>query len=93
MKIFYRNVIHHLYRLLYLCCNGSAVKSNSSELFKSANLLFGSLEPRYMWQYTGQLVANACSRPLVNMPVDENPVRQVGSGEPSLVEVSIKFKK
>lgn len=42
-----------------------------------------------MWQYTGQLVANACSRPLVNMPVDENPVRQVGSGEPSLVEVSI----
>lgn len=44
-----------------------------------------------MWQYTGQLVANACSRPLVNMPVNETPVRQVGSGEPSLVEVSVSF--
>lgn len=41
-----------------------------------------------MWQYTGQLVANACSRPLVNLPTEDVVVRRVGSGDPSLVEVS-----
>uniref|UniRef100_A0A1B6DLS2 Uncharacterized protein n=2 Tax=Clastoptera arizonana TaxID=38151 RepID=A0A1B6DLS2_9HEMI len=83
------DILFEVFRLIYLCStsNSSTLKSNSSELIKSANLLFGSLEPRYLWQYTGQLLANACSRPLVNLPIDDIVVRRVGSGDPSLVEV------
>jgi len=79
------DILFEVFRLLYLCCSGSA-KSNSVELFKSANLLFSSLEPRYMWQYCGQLVASACS--LTHSPHSTaSQVQPIGSGDPGLVEV------
>ncbi|XP_054267327.1 protein dopey-1 homolog [Macrosteles quadrilineatus] len=79
------DILFEVFRLLYLCCSGST-KSNSVELFKSANLLFSSLEPKYMWQYCGQLVASACGR-THNSDSESSPVHQVGSGDPGLVEV------
>ncbi|XP_046668094.1 protein dopey-1 homolog isoform X3 [Homalodisca vitripennis] len=78
------DILFEVFRLLYLCCSGST-KSNSTELFKSANLLFSSLEPRYMWHYTGQLVAAGCAR--AHLPPQPNVVNPVGSGDPGLVEV------
>ncbi|XP_039275981.1 protein dopey-1 homolog [Nilaparvata lugens] len=111
--------LFEVFRLLYLCCNSSAPapeshisaanssssshKSNSAELVKSANLLFGSLEPRYLWQYVGTLVAAACctrgggascststsasTSTSSWSAAGEGYVRRVGSGDPSLVEV------
>lgn len=40
-----------------------------------------------MWQYTGQLVATACSRAHLQTYVSEWPVNPVSSGDPSLIEV------
>lgn len=77
-------------RLLYLSWRDPGNKaSNGGELLKSANLLFSSLEPRYLWQYVGVLFSDACRKmPLCNVNEnEENSVKPVGSGDPSLMEV------
>lgn len=72
--------------------NPGSKASNSSELLKAANLLFGALEPRYLWQYTGTLFSDACKN-MKSRNYDEyseqKPVQPVGSGYPILTEVSL----
>lgn len=63
-------------------------KPSTSELLKNANLLFATLEPRYLWEYVGQLFSLACSQ-FHGSPMGdyENPVRRVASGNPNIIEV------
>lgn len=57
---------------------------------KSANLLFSTLEPSYIWIHCGQLFEKACStRAKTQVAIEEIAVRPVGSGMPNLVEVCI----
>lgn len=76
-----------LFRLLFLCYNTDSKSSNAVELLKCANLLFGSLEPRYLWQYIGKLFNTACSKNSSASIDLENPVKRVSSGDPGIVEV------
>ncbi|XP_067010621.2 protein dopey-1 homolog [Anabrus simplex] len=92
------DILYEVFRALYLSCEGtndSSSKSNSGvgttglkgsqELLKSANLLFSTLEPCYIWLYTGTLFSNACK---LKTPEDSlHIVRPVGSGVPHLMEV------
>ncbi|XP_072162239.1 protein DOP1 homolog isoform X2 [Bemisia tabaci] len=85
------DILYEVFRLLYLCYHNPGSKaSNSSELLKAANLLFGALEPRYLWQYTGTLFSDACKN-MKSRNYDEyseqKPVQPVGSGYPILTEV------
>ncbi|XP_065218037.1 protein dopey-2 isoform X2 [Planococcus citri] len=82
------DILFEVFRLLYLSWKDPGSKaSNGSELLKSANLLFSSLEPRYLWQYVGVLFSDACRKmPLTTEDEDEN-VKPVGSGDPALMEV------
>ena len=75
-------------RLLYLCYNMDS-KPNTSDLLKNANLLFGALVPRYLWEYVGQLFSVACSQyhGTIVSDKEENPVKRVASGSPSIIEV------
>lgn len=63
---------------------------NGSELLKSANMLFSSLEPWYLWDYVGTRFSEACHRMLQTSPTDvsDSDVKPVNSGEPSLMEVN-----
>ncbi|KAK7864583.1 hypothetical protein R5R35_003176 [Gryllus longicercus] len=107
------DILFEVFRTLYLSCgdndrtvgNGSAPtgsRSSSQEILKAANLLFSSLEPCYIWQYTGTLFSNACqSQPSNTNSLSQSSensessetrsskghVRPVGSGPPDLEEV------
>lgn len=81
--------MYEVFRLLYLCCQKDNKIDRSSELIKSANLLFSSLEPKYLWEYTGAMFSNACQS-LSKMDQCEETtdvVKSVGSGDLSLVEI------
>lgn len=86
------------FRLLYLCWQNPGNRApNGAELLKAANLLFSSLEPRYLWQYVGVLFSEACHKiPSTSLTYlsssrndngDDSDVKPVDSGDPSLVEV------
>jgi hypothetical protein len=71
----------------------------SQELLKSANLLFSTLEPCYIWIYAGTLFDEACERQTTNdemaSPEHESSpkeVKPVGSGPPNLLEVQVKLR-
>lgn len=54
--------------------------------------MFSSLEPSYFWQYTGSLFSEACKRVSERVDgeketEDEGKVREVGAGQPTLMEV------
>ncbi|XP_024216432.1 protein dopey-1 homolog [Halyomorpha halys] len=82
------DILFEVFRLLYLCYNMDS-KPNTSDLLKNANLLFGALVPRYLWEYVGQLFSIACSQYHGTSLSDkeENPVKRVGSGSPNIIEV------
>lgn len=82
------DILFEVFRLLYLCYNMDS-KPNTSDLLKNANLLFGALVPRYLWEYVGQLFSVACSQYHGTSLLDkeENPVKRVGSGSPNIIEV------
>ncbi|KAK9507537.1 hypothetical protein O3M35_007370 [Rhynocoris fuscipes] len=81
------DILFEIFRLLYLCYNVDSKSSNASELLKCANLLFGSLEPRYLWQYIGKLFSIACTKNSSASVDLENPVKRVSSGDPGIVEI------
>ncbi|XP_050425290.1 protein dopey-1 homolog isoform X2 [Adelges cooleyi] len=83
------DILYEVFRLLYLCCQKDTKIDKSSELIKSANLLFSSLEPKYLWEYTGNMFSNACQ----SLTKDEEcegslgTVKPVGSGDLTLIEI------
>lgn len=93
-------------RTLYLACEcnadstgktGGSIYKGSQELLKSANLLFSTLEPCYIWIYAGTLFDEACERQTTNeeasLENERSPkgeVKPVGSGPPNLLEVRLK---
>lgn len=59
-------------------------------MVKSANLLFSTLEPSYVWIHCGHLFEKACqTRARTKHEVEEVVVRPVGSGMPNFMEVCI----
>lgn len=101
------DILFEVFRTLYLTCEidkyaGSNSARGSQEILKAANLLFSSLEPCYIWQYTGTLFTNACqcktpdstpSSPSLEIsfnsetPISKGHVKPVGKGPPDLAEV------
>ncbi|XP_008187338.1 protein dopey-1 homolog isoform X1 [Acyrthosiphon pisum] len=83
------DILYEVFRLLYLCCQKDNKIDKSSELIKSANLLFSSLEPKYLWEYTGIMFSNACQSLTRIDPCEDTSsvVKSVGSGDLSLVEI------
>lgn len=64
------------------------VTKNCQELIKNANLLFATLQPYYIWAY----IEKCFEKSLLNIKKtvrNKNSVNEVGSGEPSLVEICI----
>lgn len=72
-----------------MCCKKDNKIDKSSELIKSANLLFSSLEPKYLWEYTGIMFSNACQSLTRIDQCEETSdvVKSVGSGDLSLIEI------
>lgn len=95
------DILIDVFRSLYLECNfGTVAKSQQEkqadrahfELVKTANLLFSTLEPDYLWGYFAKSFHAACTRragdPLPKI-LQSGKVAQVGSGLPTLQEVCI----
>jgi len=80
------------FRTFYNACKQSSSShiSKTNEIVKSANLLFSTLEPSYIWIHCGHLFDKACNIKMQTSNVTENiVVRPIGSGIPNLVEVCI----
>ena len=80
-------------RTFYNACSGTDKPLKSHEVVKSANLLFSTLEPSYVWIHCGNLFESACeSRITFKKSLPPNCVdtmNPVGSGLPDLMEVCI----
>lgn len=79
-------------RTFYNACKQSALNHipKTNEVVKSANLLFSTLEPSYIWIHCGHLFGKACNtRAKTQVTIEDATVRTVGSGMPNLVEVCI----
>lgn len=62
----------------------------ANEVVKSANLLFSTLEPSYIWIHCGHLFEKACNtRAKTQIMLEDVAVKPVGSGMPNLVEVCV----
>ncbi|XP_064461644.1 protein dopey-1-like isoform X2 [Ornithodoros turicata] len=90
------DILIDVFRSLYHECNqGSLARSQQEkqndrphfELVKTANLLFSSLEPTYLWGYVAKGFREACKHP--DRTLSQGLVAQVGSGTPSLPELCI----
>lgn len=78
------------FRTFYNACKQSVSSHapKASEVVKSANLLFSTLEPSYIWIHCGHLFEKACNtRAKTQVAIEDVTVRLVGSGMPNLVEV------
>jgi len=67
----------------------SSYTPKANEVVKSANLLFSTLEPSYIWIHCGHLFEKACNTRAKTQVVIDDVVRPVGSGIPNLVEVCV----
>lgn len=79
-------------RTFYNACKQSAPShsSKANEVVKSANLLFSTLEPSYIWIHCGHLFEKACNiRAKTQVAIEDILVKPVGSEMPNLVEVCI----
>lgn len=88
------NILYEVFRTLYLSCREDkfdGVKTKQ-EILKSANLLFSSLEPWYVWLYMGSLFDQACKVNIEELTTileieSSMAVKSVGSGLPNIWEV------
>lgn len=79
-----------IFRTLYNACKQSDKPVKSNEVVKSANLLFSTLEPSYVWVHCGYLFEMAClARVKSQTETEDNGVNPVGSGMPNLLEVCV----
>ena len=77
-----------LYRTFYNACSQTDRVPKSNEVVKSANLLFSTLEPSYVWIHCGVLFEKSCEiRVKDNRVVTDATVKSVGSELPGLMEV------
>lgn len=100
------DILIDVFRSLYIECNlGTVTKSHQEkqanrsnfELIKTANLLFSSLEPNYLWEYVHKCFQGACERasssatkvPPLARCSEGTKVAHVGAGLPSLLEVCV----
>ncbi|XP_032664309.1 protein dopey-1 homolog isoform X1 [Odontomachus brunneus] len=86
------DILFEVFRTFYNACKQSASNhtSKANEVVKSANLLFSTLEPSYIWIHCGYLFEKACNtRAKTQVAIEDITVRPVGSGIPNLVEVCI----
>ncbi|GIY38627.1 protein dopey-1 [Caerostris darwini] len=95
------DVLIDIFRSLYLACHSTYASSlrldrrnkktikDKNELKKAANLLFGTLEPSYLWEYSAKHFEIACQIPSSKTSDDdeEDKVLEVGSGKPNLTEL------
>ncbi|XP_025266125.1 protein dopey-1 homolog isoform X1 [Camponotus floridanus] len=85
------DILFEVFRTFYNACKQSALNHipKTNEVVKSANLLFSTLEPSYIWIHCGHLFEKACNTRAKAQVTIEDVVKTVGSGMPNLVEVCI----
>ncbi|XP_012258853.2 protein dopey-1 homolog isoform X2 [Athalia rosae] len=84
------DILYEVFRTLYNACKQSDKPLKSIEVVKSANLLFSTLEPSYVWKHCGYLFEQACAERVKNRKETQDiGVNSVGSGMPNLIEVCI----
>ncbi|KAG7202175.1 hypothetical protein KM043_015855 [Ampulex compressa] len=83
------DILFEVFRTFYNACGQSTRVPKSNEVVKSANLLFSTLEPSYVWIHCGHLFSNACEIRAKAQHKIEDIVKSIGSGMPNLVEVCI----
>lgn len=89
------DILFEVFRTLYLACREDKCDGtkHKQEILKSANLLFNSLEPWYIWHYSGMLFDQACKlnieelTTISEIEITSMEVRPVGSGVPNVWEV------
>lgn len=62
---------------------------NNSELIKTANLLFGTFEPYYLWEYLARIFEIACVKSREKTLETEKSVQYVGAKDPTVHELCI----
>lgn len=69
--------------------NAKPEAKNCSELLKTANLLFSTLEPHYIWEYVGNLYRRACSASVKRNEPEKmgKTVTDVSDGDPTVLEI------
>lgn len=65
----------------------SSDKSKLQELIKSANLLFGTLESAYIWEFCGQTFEKASCQRFRISDTEVNAVNYVGSDDTTVIEM------
>lgn len=84
------DILYEVFRTFYNACARSDKQPKSNEVVKSANLLFSTLEPSYIWIHCGHLFEKAChTRVASQREIQDINVKMVGSGMPDLMEVCI----
>ncbi|XP_011692229.1 PREDICTED: protein dopey-1 homolog isoform X2 [Wasmannia auropunctata] len=86
------DILFEVFRTFYNACKQTASSHapKANEVVKSANLLFSTLEPSYIWIHCGHLFERACNtRAKTQVAIEDVAVRPVGSGMPNLVEVCV----
>ncbi|KOC60909.1 Protein dopey-1 like protein [Habropoda laboriosa] len=84
------DILFEVFRTFYNACGQSNRVPKTNEVVKSANLLFSTLEPSYVWIHCGNLFENACQIRAKNKnEMKDVAVRSVGSGMPNFMEVCI----
>ncbi|XP_043286527.1 protein dopey-1 homolog isoform X2 [Venturia canescens] len=83
------DILYEVFRTLYNACSGTEKPLKSHEVVKSANLLFSTLDPSYVWVHCGYLLEKACqSRVSGDSAISaDTSIGPVGKGMPNLMEV------
>lgn len=84
------DILCEVFRTFYNGCGQSNRVPKTNEVVKSANLLFSTLEPSYVWIHCGHLFEKACqTRAKTKREMEGGIVSLVGSGMPNFMEVCI----
>lgn len=92
LQFFFYRKLSLYFRTFYNACKQFTPSHSpkANEVVKSANLLFSTLEPSYIWIHCGHLFEKACdARARTQIAIEDIAVRPIGSGMPNLVEVCI----
>ncbi|KAL0273816.1 UNVERIFIED_CONTAM: hypothetical protein PYX00_006399 [Menopon gallinae] len=89
------DILFEIFRTLYLACKEEKNENNKQrqEILNSANLLFNTFEPGYIWQYAGCLFDQACKKNIEELTTISEieyssvVVKPVGSGIPNVWEI------
>ncbi|XP_023228488.1 protein dopey-1-like [Centruroides sculpturatus] len=69
--------------------NKTKESKNNSELIKTANLLFGTFEPYYLWEYLARIFQVACIKSGEQTIEMERSVQYIGAETPTVHELCI----